>query len=145
MTSEEWSSPVLLLPEHRMAEFARFRPTQVEQTFKKRNSDERSLMIAWMDKFETSLSEEQRQKHAEDTRVNTFLLIFMWMFNKPLDPPSSPPQGNYLFQTHDAVVSAVQNQYMSDFVFGPNISSEFPKRCAAVEGFGCTDPKRFRP
>ena len=68
MTSEEWSAPVLLLPEHRMAEFARFRPRQVEQTFRKRNLDEQSLMTAWLDKFETSLREEQRQKHAQDTK-----------------------------------------------------------------------------
>ena len=61
MTSEQWSSPVLLVPESRMVEIAEWRPLQREQCFA-----EGTKMLSWMDRFETSLSEDRRQKHAAD-------------------------------------------------------------------------------
>lgn len=55
MTCDTWSTPVLLIPPHQIPVVARFVPDRVTQSFEKR-----AAMLAWIDKFECSLSDAQQ-------------------------------------------------------------------------------------
>jgi hypothetical protein len=63
MTSETWSKPVLLIPEHDIPRVAMWRPAQKQQVFKKKKADAK---LSWLNKFEVSLADASWtvEKHA---------------------------------------------------------------------------------
>ena len=66
LTSEEWSRPVMLVPQHEMAAVAAFRPELIPQGY---TGEKKKQTLAWLDKLEIMLHDASGRYEARKKKI----------------------------------------------------------------------------